>query len=318
MPVINSSDFPYTIRNYQSADFGDFVRLNIEAEELEPTGRCISPEAIAERLGRPHYSPAQDLFLVEKGGGLVGYMDLVPELTIGRVILDGWVHPEHRRRGLATRLLGYAIPRIQELGAKVAHVNIAEDNLVAQRVLSKLGFERVRRFLELRLDLARLHCLGGDQEALPCCHLQPGEEEKLAQIQNRSFAGSWGYNLDTVEAITYRTSLSHCSPEDVVLTCDGDRIVGYCWAGVTGGGGAARDEKEGRIFMLGVDPDYRGRGIGRGVLRAGLDYLRSKGLRVAWLTVDSENKVACALYLSLGFELKSSRLWYEKVIGQDS
>ena len=65
--------------------------------------------------------------------------------------------------------------------------------------------------------------------------------------------------------------------------------------------------------MLGVDPDYRGRGIGRSVLRAGLDYLKSKGRRGVWLTADSENKVAGALYHSLGFEVQSSRLWYEKV-----
>jgi mycothiol synthase len=64
--------------------------------------------------------------------------------------------------------------------------------------------------------------------------------------------------------------------------------------------------------MLGVDPDYQGRGLGRQLLLVGLSYLKSKGLRVVELTVDSENKVACALYKSVGFNLWTSSLWYEK------
>jgi mycothiol synthase len=64
--------------------------------------------------------------------------------------------------------------------------------------------------------------------------------------------------------------------------------------------------------MLGVDPDYRGSGLGRKLLLAGLSYLKRKGLQIAELTVDSENKVACALYKSMGFKPWTSSLWYEK------
>ena len=308
------SNSPYTIRNYQPADFNQFVRLNIEAGKLAPTGSSVSAQLIAENLGRPNYSPEQDLFVVEIAGNIVGYMDVAPELTIGRVILDCWVHPEHRRRGLATKLLSYATHRAKELGAKVAHVNIAEDNVVAKSVLSKLGFMFVRRFLELRLDMAKLRWQDIDQAALGCCHLQRGEEDKLTQIQNRSFAGTWGYNPNTLEEVTYWTSLSSFSPEDVVLACDGDKVIGYCTTGITGEGEAAIGERKGRIFMLGADPDYRGRGVGKRVLLAGLAHLRSKDIQVAELTVDSENKAACALYRSAGFEIRKSSLWYEKVI----
>jgi len=155
---------------------------------------------------------------------------------------------------------------------------------------------------------------GIDQPALGCRHLQSGEEDKLTQIQNRAFTGDWGYNPNTVEEIIYRTNLSGCSPEDVVLTCDGNKVVGYCWTGITSEGGVATGEGKGRIFMIGADPDYRGRGVGKRVLLAGLALLRSKGLQVAELTVDSDNKAACALYRSVGFQVRTSSLWYEKVI----
>jgi len=308
------SNSPYTIRNYQPADFNKYVLLNIKAEKLEPTGHSILPQVIAENLGRPNYSPEQDLFIVEIAENIVGYMDVTPELTIGRVILDCWVHPEHRRMGLATKLLACAMHRAKELRAKVAHVNIAPDNVAAQSVLTRLGFKFMRRFLKLRLDMAVVRWQGIDQPALGCRHLQSGEEDKLTQIQNRAFTGDWGYNPNTVEEIIYRTNLSGCSPEDVVLTCDGDKVIGYCWTGIPNEGGVATGEGKGRIFMIGADPDYRGRGMGKRALLAGLAHLRSKGLQVAELTVDSENKVACALYQSVGFKVRSSNLWYEKVL----
>lgn len=147
---------PYTIRNYQPADFNKYVRLNIKAEKLEPSGRRALPQAIAEHLGRLNYSPEQDLFIVAIAGNIIGYIDVAPELTIGRVILDCWVHPEHRRRGLATKLLGYATQRAKKLGAKAVHIDILQDNAVAKAVLSRLGFDCVRRFLELRLDMAKV------------------------------------------------------------------------------------------------------------------------------------------------------------------
>ena len=303
----------YTIRNYQPTDFDKYVLLNIEAEKLEPTGRCISPQVIAEYLGRPNYSPEQNLFIVEIAGNIVGYMDVAPELNIGRVILNCLIHPNHRRRGLAAKLLGYATHRAKELGAKAAHVNIPQDNTVAKSVLSKLGFRLVRRFLELRLEITKVRWQVINQTALQYRHLQHSEEDRLTQIQNRSFAGTWGYNPNTVEEIIYRTNLSNCSPEDIILACDGDKIVGYCWTRITYE--TATDERKGQIFMLGVNPSYRGRGVGKGVLLAGLSYLKSKGLQVAELTVDSRNQAACALYQSAGFEVRASSLWYEKAIG---
>ena len=306
------TDSPYIIRNYQSADFDNYVLLYQEAERLEPLGRAVSPQAIAECLVRPNYSPEQDLFVVERAGGIVGYMDMTPEIGIGRVIIDCWLRPEHRRRGQSRKLLGYAMHRAEELGARVAHVNVMENNEVARAVLSRLGFKCVRQFLEFKLDMDRLRWQEANQAAQECCHLRDGEEAKLTRIQNRSFVSTWGYNPNTVATITYRTHLSHFSPEHVVLTGEGDEVTGYCWTETACG----KDERQGRIYMLGVDPDYRGVGMGRRLLLAGLARLRSKGVSVAVLTVDSENEAACALYRSVGFEVRANSLWYEKAVTQ--
>jgi mycothiol synthase len=301
------------IRSYQSADFHKYVRFQSEAEKVEPTARCVSPQFIAEQLARPNYLPEQDLFVAEVNDDVVGYINIEKELAIGRVVLDCRVHPNHRRRGLATALLDTAMNRAKALEAKVAHVNITEDNLGARNTLSVFGFSFVRRFLELRLDTGR----GGESDVRPvvmkCRYLGIGEEGKLTKLQNRAFAGTWGFNPNTVEEVTYRINAGTGSRQDIVLIYEGDKAIGYCWTRTSCERGMPSTRK-GRILMLGVDPDYRGKGIGRRLMVAGLDRLTSKGLAIAELTVDSENKAARSLYQSLGFEVQGGILWHEKTV----
>ena len=300
------------IRNYQPADFREYVLLQAQVEKAEPTGRCVSPQFIAEQLGRPNHYPGQDLFIAEIGNVVVGYMDIEAELAIGRVILDCRVQPEHRRKGLATQLFNCAVNRIKELGVRVVHVNIRQDNMVAGKILTELGFSLVRQFLELRLDIGRVDGLHV-HSAIKWRYLQPGQEDELTKLQNRAFADAWGYNSNTVETITFRIGQSTCSRQDIVLAYDEDRAVGCCWTGLSYEGGIP-SVRRGRIHMLGVDPDHRGRGIGRELMMVGLTRLRNRGLGVAELTVDSENKAACALYQSLGFEVEARTLWHEKSV----
>lgn len=301
------AESPYTIRNCQPADFNFFVLLYQEAEQQEPIGRPATPQAIAEKLSRPHYSLEKDLFVVERTGDIIGFMDMVPELGIGRVIVDVWLQPEYRRKGLGRKLLGFARRRARKLGARFLHVNVNEANDVARKALSKLGFVCVRRVLELDLDLAKVDKQEMDMALHDCRHLREGEEEILTQIQNISFAEQWGYNPNTVATIAYSLSLSHRSPQDVLLAYKNDKVTGYCWTEVIPSG-------QGRIYMIGSAPEYRGRGIGRKVLLAGLANLKNKGVNEVWLTVDSENKAAVSLYESMEFELHKTYLWYEKSV----
>ena len=301
----------YIFRNYRASDFSRFARLKVKAARSSPGRYRLSPQVIHESLEPPDYSPEQDLFLVEFSAKVVGYLDVRPEMSIGRVILDCFIVPEHRRQGLATRLFSYAAQRANAIGAKAVHVPVRQDKVVAKRLLARLGFHPVRRFHELRLDLAEFHPTMS-ASSFPIRHFQDGDEGKLVEIQNRSFAGTWGYSPNTVEAIKYRCSMSNTSLEGILIAYKGESPVGYCWTRKEPAEKTRADESTGQIFMLGVEPGYRNKGIGRALLLAGLAYLKGKGLRFAQLTVDSENTAAIALYRSLGFEVWDSSLWYEK------
>jgi mycothiol synthase len=302
----------YIIRDYHTQDFDRLVELAVEVQNLEQIWCPMSPLDLIESVGQPSRSSENNLFVAESAAETIGCVEVTPELKIGRAVLKWLVHPEHCARSLATKLAERAISRTREMGIMTIHVNISQDSPMAKQVLTKMGFAFVRRFLELRLDLSKMPLPEVSKVCPVCRPLLPGEEESMTQLQNRSFTGSWGYNPNTVEGIIHRIHLPHCSPDDIILALDSHKPIGYCWTRTDFWKDKAPGRGAGRIYMLGVDPDYRGRGLGRQLLLAGISCLKRKGLRVVELTVDSQNEVACALYKSVGFNPWTSSLWYEK------
>lgn len=293
----------YVIRNYNESDFEAFSRA------FEQHKRIESP---VDRVKRPGISPEDNLFVAESGKKMIGYALAEPELLINRVILHCWVQPDHRRKGVARELVNRVIKRAEELNVQAVHVDISSNNSLARNELPKLGFKYIRRYLELFLDIDKIPAKDLEKAGNECRQLMPGEEEKLADIQNRAFADHWGYHPNTPETIAYDISLSHRSLQDIVVTCEENSIRGYCWTEIIDITLESGNEKHGIIYMIGTEPEYRGEGLGKKVLLAGLSYLKSQGIKTVSLSVDSENRVAYELYRRMGFEERGSTLWYEK------
>ena len=304
----------YKIRNYRPSDFDEYVSLHIEVEKIDRSGLCTSRQTLREYLERPLYNPEKDLFIAESSGRIVGFLNITPELIMRRVLFDCLVHPQHRHKGLAKRLLEQATQRTRELEVEVMHVNVLEENTAAQEILSRFGFSIVRQFLEMSLSLSEAKLPDTLNSEFTLRYLQRGEEERLTQVQNRCFTETWGFNPNTPEEIAYALNLSGASAEDVALIYDGARPVGYCWTKINCKKSVETGKEKGRIFMLGVDPDYRSRGIGRLALWAGLNHFKDKSIRVVELTVDSENLAAFSLYKSFGFQVTARSLYYEKKV----
>lgn len=65
------------------------------------------------------------------------------------------------------------------------------------------------------------------------------------------------------------------------------------------------------ISVVCVNPEYRGKGLGKNLLRAAIDYGRSKGMAKAMLCVNIENESALNLYLREGFIKYEASVLYE-------
>ncbi len=69
--------------------------------------------------------------------------------------------------------------------------------------------------------------------------------------------------------------------------------------------GKAPGEAKLRLFL--IEPEMRGRGLGRRLLNACLDYARDSGYTRMTLWTHESHRAACALYAAHGFGLVSSR-----------
>ena len=62
--------------------------------------------------------------------------------------------------------------------------------------------------------------------------------------------------------------------------------------------------------VIGVDPDYQGRGLGVTTTLLGLRHLRARGVQTVTLYVDGDNEAAIATYHRLGFERSAVDVMY--------
>jgi len=293
-------------RNFRPGDVARYVQLIHGIDEVDRLGRATSLAHMEEDLGRPGYYPEEDLFFAEVDGLVVGYADIVRELEIDRIVLDGAVHPAHRGRGIGGRLLEVAFEHGRELGAKVIQIPIAERMKIGQRLVQKRGFRVVRRQWQMSLTKYRVGSLQL-HHGFELRHFVPGDEESLCALQNLAFAGSWGFRPNTVDDIHYLVNCSLCHAEGIPFIAEGERLVAYCWTMDD-----PSDKGRGLIRMMGVDPTYRRRGLGRAVLVAGVNYLQRRAMTRIELTVDSKNTSAKRLYQSVGFTGIGRTLWYQR------
>ena len=304
----------YSIRNYSYGDYDKYIQLQVESEQLEPSRRFITLQSLSDSLGRPNFAPETDLFVAELNEKLVGCLSVTLEPEIQRALLDGQVHPLHRRKGIATELFSKGLQRLRKSSIKSAQISILETNAAAKGLLNHLSFKFIRHFLEMRLNINSVQLPTTRQNSLKNRRLKQGEENLLTEIQNRCFADTWGFNPNTEEEIAYRLDMYGRSPDDVTLTFLEDKPVGYCWTIIDSAENEKREKSKGLIHMLGVDPDYRQQEIGKAILLNGLQDLKSRAVDTVELTVDSENPAACSLYASLGFEVYAKTEWYERMV----
>jgi len=306
--------YPYSIKNYSPSDFEKLATFCMDAQLFDQAEYGLNPFLVEKISQRPQYSLQLDLFLAKRDENVVGFMNLTPELRIGRIILNGFVHPGHRRLGLATEMLRSALKRAEALKGEVAHVCLSEDNKTGQALMKKGGFYPVRQYLSLKRNLTDDLKESVDQIPFGFGHLRSGDETQLASIQNRCFAGTWGFCPNTAEEIKYYLDLTDTRLKDVLTakSSKDERIIGYCWTQMMSRAKADLHVRKGRIHMLGIDPDYQGKGLGKALLLLGLRYLSDKGAEKVELTVDNKNKGALALYKSMGFMRESACLWYER------
>jgi dTDP-4-amino-4,6-dideoxy-D-galactose acyltransferase len=70
--------------------------------------------------------------------------------------------------------------------------------------------------------------------------------------------------------------------------------------------------REGQIGLAGVSPEVRGRGIGKSLVLAAIDWYRAQGAHKVTVVTQGRNRAAQRLYQQCGFLSRELQLWYHK------
>jgi mycothiol synthase len=273
----------------------EIVRLAAEEDGVGPLSEHVM---LHLRYGG---DPRARNLLPYLGQRLAGYAHLDPTDPVAGPSGELVIHPAYRRRGI-----GLALTRavVAEAGDRPLRLWAHGDLPAAVRLAATAGFVRtrslwqMRRSLQTRIDEPRL------AEGISIRTLIVGKDEDAwTALNRRAFAGHPEQGAWTRADLELREREPWFDPAGFFLAERGGRIVGFHWTKIHGAEEPGREAHEpiGEVYVVGVDPDEQGSGLGRALTLEGLRYLRARGLLQVMLYVDEANTPAIRLYQSLGF-----------------
>lgn len=265
----------------------DVLALVAAAEEADGVPPVSEQSRLAVRGRSGH---AVEHLLAYSDADLAGYLQADEESA------ELVVAPAHRRSGVGSQLLDQ-VPA----GTRVwAHGDLeAADRFAAAR-----GLEVVRELFVLGRRFDEAEPL--DDPVLPdglvARTFRPGrDEDEWLRVNAAAFAHHAEQGRVTRADLDARMDEPWFDPAGLILVVpesDPDTVAAFHWT-------KQHSDAQGEVYVVGVDPAYQGKGLGRPVTLLGLEYLRDQGVEDVILYVDGDNPAALKVYRGLGFTTRS-------------
>lgn len=285
----------YTARPLADEDIDDVVSL-VRTCEVHDSGAAMYERAdlvgdlvLSDRL--------RDALVVQDTRGTLAAWGLVLRAR------TRWadVHPDHRGMGLGRVLVDWSVDRARQLGADRIGQTVEDGRGDAVTLFRESGALPVRTAWILRRDHAP--SLPPEPPAeVPGVILRastPADEVEALEMLELAFS-EWPdrppSTLATWEALVTRRE-GFTADQLQLAVADGGPIVGAAFL--------IDDGQEMWVDKLGTHPAFRGRGIGRALLRRSFALAHARGRRATYLSTDS-NTGALPFYEEQGMRVTRS------------
>jgi mycothiol synthase len=261
--------------------------------------------------------------LLHVDGAVAGYAHLDTTDPVSGPSAELVVDPDRRGVGLGAQL----VTELSDLAA----AGSGDDRLRlwahgqhagAEKLAARFGFVRTRALWQMRRSLyAPIPVPSYPSDIVVRTFDLGRDEDAWLEVNRRAFVdlpdqGSWQRrDLEQREAEAW------FDPAGFFLAERSDRLLAFHWTKVHGaphtetGPGHEHEHAHpplGEVYVLGVDPDARGLGLGRSLTLTGLLHLRGRRLPSVMLYVDESNAAAIALYTGLGFTRWDTDVTYQR------
>jgi mycothiol synthase len=233
--------------------------------------------------------------------GIVGYLNLVAASEDSPAMAEAVVSPNVRRRGIGSALIETGLAEGGD-GARVwAHGNLEP----ARATAAAMGLTVARELLQMRRSLTDLPPVTGPPDVRLATYSGPEDDDELLRVNDAAFAwhpeqGGW-----TETEIAERRGEPWFDADGLFLAFESDRLLGFHWTKL-------HEDGLGEVYVVGVDPDAQGRGIGAMLTLVGLHHLAKRGADTVLLYVEADNSAAVKTYQRLGFDVFSTDVAYTR------
>jgi mycothiol synthase len=263
--------------------------------------------------------------MARRSGRLVGYAHLDVTDLVSGASAELAVAPDSRRSGIGSTMVARLLAETVDGRLRLwAH----GEQSAAAALAHALGFRRSRTLWQMRRSLSAALAEPLLPPGVRVRTFLPGlDDDDWVALNARAFADLPDQGRWTSRDLHLRMAEPWFDPAGFFLAeADrpegGPRLVGFHWTKVHGSHehehGATGHEHVhlgtdpggehlhghdpiGEVYVVGVDPDAHGQGLGRALTLVGLRHLRALGLLDVMLYVDAQNTSAIRLYESLGF-----------------
>jgi mycothiol synthase len=300
-----------SVRAPTSDDFEDVLAL-VQAADVAAIGETDwTRDALRDEW--QELDLHRDAWVIELDGRIGAYATF-EDRGAGRLVADGYVHPELRERGLGSKLLDVTQQRAQSAVAAERddlRVYLQNATLVADdctpNLYARRGYEPTRYQFRMLAELdapPSVTTVPGVEIRL---YREPDERAAVYSVLQDSFATGPYFHRSPYEEFERRVfgrrgfdaSLLWVATEAgeivAVNVCGWKQYGDWGWVG-----------------SLGVLPGRRGRGIGEALLRTALAEFWRRGERRIALGVDADNPHATRLYERAGMRVFYKVVIYEK------
>ena len=206
------------------------------------------------------------------------------------------VRPTARRRGVARALLEHVLAATEAAGPAQLLAWSHGNHPGAAALAAAYDFERVRDLWVMRRDASDPLPELVVPDGIEVRAFRPEDADEVVRVNAAAFAAHPEQGAMDAAELAERMSADWFDPAGLLVATEpgSDRLLGFHWT-------KRHSPELGEVYVVGIDPDAQGRGLGKLLTLAGLHHLADAGVREVLLYVESDNAPAIAVYSRLGF-----------------
>lgn len=242
--------------------------------------------------------------LARVGASLAGYAQASRferrERLPARLAAELLVDPAERGRGIGRALMERLVAEARALGVDRLDAWAHHADPAATGLAAAFGMRPTRHLWQMAMPLGRVaqrHRSPPPLEGIQLRTYADGDADAVVAVVRDAFPDH-PENADFGRAdLEARSGLGWFDPSAILLAADeaSGELMGLHWLKLD------RDAGAGEVYLLAVSPRAQGRGLGRWLLLTGLEEMRRRGMRLAYLYVEADNTGAIELYREAGF-----------------